>query len=1191
MSQSPNVNHSRYLNLSTATAVAGIIPISVGVYLSTNAIFAISGRQTTLTYLISALFFLPILLSLAERVTASKKSSGIFSLMRENHDLRFAYAVGWLMLGGLLFLGALLAYGGGVYLNQLLMRYFETSPEPRWLAIAFILPIIVNHAFGARANWTRRLMVLAAAVVVLISLLLWANANPPIAIIGYSYLATGSLLEAIPYLAISLWGIHFLLEKWPHVRGTQRQILVPMISSLLLMVLLGTLTAVFFIKYPLLLNRGTTPLIALASVVHPLAESVLMLMGILLALIGVDQAVSSGLRLVGEMASVGFLPESFIKGRTTAVFILFILATAMAGVAAFLPLDVIVGGSAATLSIVFILLNLPGLLQSSSPFPERRQIKLPLHPLFPMMSIVISASFLLYLELPELIGLLVWLVIGALYYSRYARTQSIVVRQHSEFVGEKVALVYEKSRYRLVVGVSSRETAVSLINAGLQIARARDGDLLVIHIVTALDGRSDAQEQAIAAQAHEWVADVVKQMAVDDVPIFPMVRIAPTAKDGMNATIWEEKADGMLLGWPPRGDVPPQLEQDGAIDNIVRIAACEVMILHGDLLYIPQNVLVPMASELHAPAALALGRHLAGEKVVAYKPIYGHNSERSRHHIETTLNHTVAKTDGNARVEIDIEKAHHLENDTIAKSVDYDLLVMGISGEGFLTTTAFGGTAVSITEKVAIPTILVKRQEKHTAFWLRRTWEGMSGILPDLSIKEMGIIGRNMRQNAKADINFYVLLILASLIAFMGLLQNSAAVIIGAMLVAPLMSPILALAHSIVRGNFKLMRQAFTSTVSGVVFAIMLPTMLMLIFEAIGMNLPITPEIAARTEPGSLDLIVALLSGAVAAYAVSQVSVAAALPGVAIAAALVPPLAVVGYGLGTVDFDIAGGAFLLFVVNFAAIVLSGALMFLLLGVRPPLQDERGQQTRSGLTLAVGGLLLVLIPLILTGRIARVNGMEEQAIQAIVEGYWTEDQVAVEDLDIKDSRIGYEVSFTLYDYGNYVTDADIALMQKEMETAVDEPVTIFARTLPADLNVVGENYVWIRPTFTPTPTITPTRQIEPLATITLPAVIIPTDTATIIATILPVTAVPTSTPTITPTRIIPPILTIIPTIAPSATPIITNTITPTFTPTPTLTATSTITPTVTITPTSTPILTSTATIPPPTATITATAVSP
>jgi len=1200
-----DVNHSRYLNLLTATAVAAIIPVSIGVYLSTNTIFGISGRQTPLTYLVSALFFIPIILSLAERVTASKKRSGIFSLMYANHDVRYAYAVGWLMLGGLLFLGALLAYGGGIYLSELLLRYFETRIDPRWLAGAFILPVIVNHTFGARANWSIRLMALVAAVVLLVSLLVWVNANPPLSIIGYSYLSNGTFLEAIPYLTIGLWGLHFLLEKWAHVRGSKRQILLPMMGSLLLMVLLGTLTAVFFVKYPLLLNSGTTPLIALASAVHPLVESLLMFVGIVLALIGVDQAVGSSSRLVGEMVTVGFLPDGFIVKRTTAVFLLFTLATVMAGVAVFLPLDTIVGSSAAALSLIFTLLNLPGLLQSHSPFPDNRPIKLPLHPLFPMISIVISASFVLYLSFAEIIGLLAWIIAGGVYYFQYARKRAIIARQRNEFIGDAVSIPHDKKGYRLVVGVSAAETAVSLINAGVKIARARDGELLVIHIVTALDGRSDAQEQAIGTEAYNWVTEAVAKGAVDvdDVPIFPMVRIAPTAKDGINATIWEESVDGLLLGWPLRGDVPPLLEQDGAIDTIVRRASCEVMILRGDLPAVAQNILVPMTSEQHAPAALTLGRQLASEKVVAYKPVYGHDNERGHGRVAMSLNQIIAHTKGDARVEPAIEKTRHLEKDTISKSVDYDLLVMGISGEGFLATTAFGGTAVSITEQVAIPTILVKRQEKQTAFLLRRTWEGLSSVLPDLSKKEMGIVGRNMRQNGKADINFYVLLILAALIAFVGLLQNSAAVIIGAMLVAPLMSPILALAHSIVRGNFKLMRQAFNSTVSGVVFAIMLPTMLMLIFEAMGMNLPITPEIAARTEPGALDLVVALLSGAVAAFAVSQVSVAAALPGVAIAAALVPPLAVVGYGLGTVDFDIAGGAFLLFTVNFAAIVLSGALMFLLLGVRPPLQDERGQQTRSGLLLAVGGLALVLIPLILTGRIASMNGQDEQAIRTIVEEYWPPEQVGVEDLVISNSRSGYEVNFTLYDYGNYVTRTSIVTMQREMEAVVEQSISIFSRTVLADLNVVGEEHVWIRPTSTPTltPTLTSTRRIDPIATIQIPPTVLPTLTAvipTVLPTILPPTAVPTATPTITST-IVPPTA-VFPTDTPppintpppiTATPTITSTIAPTFTATPIITATSTLTPTSTlpptVAPTSTPIITGTPTIAP-TATISATA---
>ena len=139
-----------------------------------------------------------------------------------------------------------------------------------------------------------------------------------------------------------------------------------------------------------------------------------------------------------------------------------------------------------------------------------------------------------------------------------------------------------------------------------------------------------------------------------------------------------------------------------------------------------------------------------------------------------------------------------------------------------------------------------------------------------------------------------MLIILASTIAYYGLLQSSAAVIIGAMLVAPLMSPMIAMAHAIVMGNLTMLRRAFLSTLAGVGVAIGIAALFTLLLPSI----PPSREILSRTAPTLLDLCVALASGAAAAYALARKEVAAALPGVAIAAALVPPLCVVGYGVG-----------------------------------------------------------------------------------------------------------------------------------------------------------------------------------------------------------------------------------------------------------------------------------------------------
>ena len=177
------------------------------------------------------------------------------------------------------------------------------------------------------------------------------------------------------------------------------------------------------------------------------------------------------------------------------------------------------------------------------------------------------------------------------------------------------------------------------------------------------------------------------------------------------------------------------------------------------------------------------------------------------------------------------------------------------------------------------------------------------------------------------------------------------------MLVAPLMSPILAIGNGIVLGNFMLMRRGLKAVLNGICVVIA-------VAAAFVIFLPVHDpgsEILARTEPNVFDLLVALAAGAAAAYGVSRKSVAAALPGVAIAVALVPPLCVVGYGLGTARFLVTGGALLLFATNFAAIIMAGAAVFYLLGFRPS-KTIRGAITRKALAFAIVGLVALTIPL-------------------------------------------------------------------------------------------------------------------------------------------------------------------------------------------------------------------------------------
>jgi uncharacterized hydrophobic protein (TIGR00271 family) len=184
---------------------------------------------------------------------------------------------------------------------------------------------------------------------------------------------------------------------------------------------------------------------------------------------------------------------------------------------------------------------------------------------------------------------------------------------------------------------------------------------------------------------------------------------------------------------------------------------------------------------------------------------------------------------------------------------------------------------------------------------------------------------------------FFLLLICATVIATLGLLSNSTAVIIGAMIVAPLMNPILSMSFAIVTGNWTLYKRSWMTVSLGAICVIFFSYL-------ISFLLPVNvvgAEILARTSPNLLDLGIAIAAGAAGAFSLTRRSIASSIAGVAIAVALVPPLCVTGIGLGigkdiagqvgrviVGDFSISADSFLLFLVNFAAITFTASMIFL-----------------------------------------------------------------------------------------------------------------------------------------------------------------------------------------------------------------------------------------------------------------------
>ena len=203
------------------------------------------------------------------------------------------------------------------------------------------------------------------------------------------------------------------------------------------------------------------------------------------------------------------------------------------------------------------------------------------------------------------------------------------------------------------------------------------------------------------------------------------------------------------------------------------------------------------------------------------------------------------------------------------------------------------------------------------------------------------------------------LISLSTAIATLGLIQNSTAVVIGAMLVAPLMTPLLGAGLALVQANLPLLREASKAISLGFLSALTIGFVL-------GYGVPdvqLTAELQARGGPNLLDLGIAFLSGIAAAHCVARPNLSAALPGVAIAAALVPPVATTGVSVAIGEYANARGAALLFATNVVAIILGASFCMYAGGVRRSKEIDSAVLAAKRITMAlVLAILMLCIPL-------------------------------------------------------------------------------------------------------------------------------------------------------------------------------------------------------------------------------------
>ncbi|MEE8601250.1 TIGR00341 family protein [Euzebya tangerina] len=500
----------------------------------------------------------------------------------------------------------------------------------------------------------------------------------------------------------------------------------------------------------------------------------------------------------------------------------------------------------------------------------------------------------------------------------------------------------------VVVPLANPDTAPGLLRLAAAVTRER-GRVLGLSILLEDKGR-DAEHERM--ERLEKACAAASNMR-PDVEVDLVVARAATVTRGVLDTVAEEGADAVVLGI---GRVTDETGLGEITTSILDAAPCDVLLYRtGQTTPLRKSKRVVAAVSPHdrdrrtAHLALLVAGALGVETRAVTVVDYEHTIAQASVRLGQQLDGLPGGDDCDRRLVHGNQPAQAL----LRQAADTELLVLGSART---KGQVHEETIRTVLDGFDGPLLINAPHARD-----RGVFDGrFRRIRPRLTEPEQDELVWQAERLAKTSPDYLVLSLVSALIASLGLLLNSTAVIIGAMLVAPLMTPLVALGVGVTAGRVGIARQSLATVLNGTGMILVASFVLGLLIQP---DAP-TSEMTSRSAPTLLDAGIALASGIAGGYATARRDIPAALAGVAIAAALVPPLCVVGLAAGIGQAQLALGALLLFTTNIVCIAAVSCLVFAWLGLR--IQRHRRVESRSGwavgMIAAVAGLLVAIVVL-------------------------------------------------------------------------------------------------------------------------------------------------------------------------------------------------------------------------------------
>jgi len=1039
---SGQIRFSYGISLLRAVSKSLGISLVLAVFVLLGDVINLAGSNLPIVILLLAVFLVLNLLGYIELSVSSPRKGGAYRLVQTCEEGNWlAFLTGWSVLLAGISAAGLIIQGFARQSAALVHSIFDISIPELALGAGFLTLVFGSKFLPVRFKRRADLLIILVGILSVTVL----GLIPQIQLSHFQPIS-GDWKITFTILLIAFIGLEISSGNQSELRHHSRSaprlffltpILTGIIISLILLFVMGALA-----DSPI--TGGLNPIAVAGQIMGgKWFSSALAGLSLLVMPLALTRIISTLTRQIFAMARDGFWPEELTRTNRKSripVFIILVLAflSALSLLVPFLDL--------ARLGSFFFLLVL---MIINITLIRREQVissfQLPIHPWIPALVLVMDLLVgLAWVEVLPTAGMLT--AAGLVVYFLYGRHHSIKAKEGVTVFKSESPEGRAKEHTRILVPIANPDTAESLLHLAGTLVKPEGGKVIALRVIT-VPNQLPLSDGSIQAEADQMLLDqAIDQATKEAFRVQTMTRVSRSIAEGILDTAREEDVDQILVGWSGGESRTLSKTMGAVLDPIVKDAPCDVLIVKGFNWKEIKSILVPAAGGPNAPIGARLAKRLSensGAKITGLYVQVGRASSSKMAENRKILEDTFSGLEFPVQPELKIVIANSAGAGILKESEDHDLVIVGASEQGFIDQFAFGSIPQRIASQAPNSSIMVKGYSGATEFWFRKAIRALFSLFPTLTTEEQLEVREELTEDSQPGRDYFVLISLSSILLCLGLLLNNPAVVIGAMLVAPLMSPIMGFSLGIVLGEVRMIRTSLESVFKGVMATVIISILVGLLSPLKEM----TPEIWILTQPTLLDLFIALASGMAGAYALSRKDVSAALPGVAIATSLAPPLSVVGLGLAQGNLQAAGGALLLFITNLITISLAGVIIFTLLGIHPlNLQPEIKRRVRRGITGVTFLMFLITIPLaVIMNGIVRQN-RESLAIERILSESPILEEAQVLDIDRSQTQDQLVISATIKS-GHQLSQDEVNQIALELEDALNRPLRLDITTLP------------------------------------------------------------------------------------------------------------------------------------------------